>query len=784
MAGLRSISLLALAAMANASPQFLPIPIPNPFFNHQSCAQVGSGTQSGAYSINCGVDRIGGDLLIAPLAALSFTECESFCGKYSNCQGFVYNELSQLCSLKSVLNPESLVPFSSTGIIPTTSNGYLSTCAQLGASYKGYNIKCGQSFTGGDLSSEDNKSFSSCVDKCSSLPACVALVFRGDENRCYYKKALGTSSADSLGCVAQNPTKPIPTTTTTTRSTTTSALLPTTTSMALSTTISVALPTTTSVALPTTTSVAVPTTIPVTLPTTVSVSLSTTSLALPTTVSVSLPSTTSVALPTTTSVALPTTTSVALPTTTSLALPTTTSVAVPTTTSVVLPTTISVTTPVVPTTIPGAPTTTSAVVIPTTASTTSSTTSAGPAASPGSCQASGSQLGAYTTYCNTDFGGNDLSNAQASSFAACGPICDQTPGCMGFSYVGGNNPGVCYLKSSKAAGNGTPNDGVSSGFKSIATPGSLTTSSAAAGTSQASTSAAGTNSAPAGTTSAAAAPSGACGAVGSGILFGSGYTASCATDFPGSFDSGNSPANSFAACAPLCDARSDCIGYSYVGGVNPGVCYFKSAKGTAQSNPNVDSAFKPSVSVSSSISASLTSVSVSSSISASLTSASVSTVTVSATAIPITTTIFTTANPVTTTIFTSATTPAAAAPSGACTAFVGSTFGSGYTAECQTDRAGGDISNAQASSFAGCAPLCDAISGCIGYSFVGGTGAGNCYFKNNKQGASSNSNVDVAFKPSAGSGTTTTAATTTTLPVSLTVTSRLPASTCLCRDEL
>ncbi|KJX98051.1 hypothetical protein TI39_contig442g00007 [Zymoseptoria brevis] len=739
MAGLRSISLLALAAMANASPQFLPIPIPNPFFNHQSCAQVGSGTQSGAYSINCGVDRLGGDLLIAPLPALSFTECESFCGKYSNCQGFVYNELSQLCSLKSVLNPESFVPFSSTGIIPTTSNGYLSTCAQLGASYKGYNIKCGQSFTGGDLSSEDSKSFSSCVDKCSSLPACVALVFRGDENRCYYKKALGTSSADSLGCVAQNPTKPIPTTTTTARTTTTSAAAAITTTR--STTTSALLPTTTSVALSTTTSVA-------------------------------LPTTTSVAFSTTVSLAVPTTTSVAVPTTTSVALPSTTSLAVPTTASVVLPTTTSVTTPVVPTTIPVAPTTTSAVVIPTTASTSSSTTSAGPAASPGSCQASGSQLGAYTTYCNTDFGGNDLSNTQASSFAACGPICDQTAGCIGFSYVGGNNPGVCYLKSSKAAGNGTPNDGVSSGFKSIATPGSLTTSSAAAGTSQASTSATGTNSVPAGTTSAAAAPSGACGAVGSGIVFGSGYTASCATDFPGSFDSGNSPANSFAACAPLCDARSDCIGYSYVGGANPGVCYFKSAKGTAQSNPNVDSAFKPSVSVSGS------------SISASFTTASVSTVTVSATAIPITTTVFTTASPVTTTIFTSATTPAAAAPSGACTAFVGSTFGSGYTAECQMDRAGGDISNAQASSFAGCAPLCDAISGCIGYSFVGGAGAGHCYFKNDKQSASSNSNVDVAFKPSAGSSTTTTAATTTTLPVSLTVTSRLPASTCLCRDEL
>ncbi|KJX96206.1 hypothetical protein TI39_contig706g00002 [Zymoseptoria brevis] len=106
----------------------------------------------------------------------------------------------------------------------------------------------------------------------------------------------------------------------------------------------------------------------------------------------------------------------------------------------------------------------------------------------------------------------------------------------------------------------------------------------------------------------------------------------------------------------------------------------------------------------------------------------------------------------------------------------GQTFGNGYTAECATDRRFGDLSNAPASSFAACAPKCDVLWECIGYSFhESPDGTGVCYFKNSKEASSSASGVDVAFKAVAITTTTSTAAASTTTTAIATTTT---AGTC------
>ncbi|KAI5369163.1 putative PAN/Apple domain, immunoglobulin-like protein [Septoria linicola] len=213
-----------------------------------------------------------------------------------------------------------------------------------------------------------------------------------------------------------------------------------------------------------------------------------------------------------------------------------------------------------------------------------------------------------------------------------------------------------------------------------------------------------------------------------------GYQVSCGTDFPGN-DLSNAPSPNFSSCAALCDR------FSYVGGNNAGVCYFKSKQGSPVSNPNVDSGFRP------------TPVTLSN---------------------PITTTTQATTTQATTTqTTTTAVTAPSAAPS-SCAALVNSPP-AGYTISYKTDRPGGDLSNPPAPSFAACAPLCNALSNCAGYAYVGGNNAGVCYFKSTLTSAVTNDNVDFAaknnFNPPSTTITTSAAATTTT---------RAPVYTCLC----
>jgi hypothetical protein len=131
------------------------------------------------------------------------------------------------------------------------------------------------------------------------------------------------------------------------------------------------------------------------------------------------------------------------------------------------------------------------------------------------------QVDGYTITCNTDRAGGDLSNAQSSSFSGCFSLCDGLAGCVGFSYV--PNSGYCYFKSSLT--NPSSNANVDVAVKP-------------------------SNSS--------------CAAIGSGNVF-DGYTVTCMTDAAGG-DLSNTQASSFAACAPLCDTLTGCIGFAYANG--------------------------------------------------------------------------------------------------------------------------------------------------------------------------------------------------------------------------
>ncbi|PIA94786.1 hypothetical protein CB0940_08031 [Cercospora beticola] len=113
----------------------------------------------------------------------------------------------------------------------------------------------------------------------------------------------------------------------------------------------------------------------------------------------------------------------------------------------------------------------------------------------------------------------------------------------------------------------------------------------------------------------------------------------------------------------------------------------------------------------------------------------------------------------------------------------------GYTTECNTDRRGGDLSNEPASSFSACFPLCDAIAECVGFSYIGGSGSGVCFFKSSIEMASESDSVDTAFKrdtlppsgsvtiPIVTSTTTTRTAASTTTTTSQPIFSILPMTT-------
>lgn len=63
----------------------------------------------------------------------------------------------------------------------------------------------------------------------------------------------------------------------------------------------------------------------------------------------------------------------------------------------------------------------------------------------------GTTFQGFEISCRVDYYGGDLSNSWLPSFAACIDDCDKTEGCVDVSFVGDDNGGQCYRKSSIGA---------------------------------------------------------------------------------------------------------------------------------------------------------------------------------------------------------------------------------------------------------------------------------------------------------------------------------------------
>lgn len=173
---------------------------------------------------------------------------------------------------------------------------------------------------------------------------------------------------------------------------------------------------------------------------------------------------------------------------------------------------------------------------------------------------------------------------------------------------------------------------------------------------------------------------------------GGNYQVMCAQDsFGGDISGAASP--SLAACLNTCDQTTGCVDVSYTGGN----CWLKSSLNTFYSNSAVISGKK-------------------------VTSSSTTT---------------------TTTASNSNLSCVNNASDG--TTFIASNNGT-YTIRCQTDHYGGDIGSRASTSFSDCVNACDATSGCVDVSYLGGSGT-NCWLKGSPLAAAyTNANVATAEK--------------------------------------
>ncbi|KAI6793457.1 hypothetical protein KC361_g6163 [Hortaea werneckii] len=373
-----------------------------------------------------------------------------------------------------------------------------------------------------------------------------------------------------------------------------------------------------------------------------------------------------------------------------------------------------------------------------------SSSSTGPVSTPngGSCSALAAQNATYTdengrTYqvkCGHDYPGPNLATAGVSSYSKCFAACDAVKGCVSFSYLGGSGGGTCYLK---AYTTGVPSSGVD-GAQLISEPNSsasaFPTQSSAAGTSAAVET--GTQSvSSSAATSTATAGSASCQQLGDEYTDASNrtYTVQCGFDHQGG-DLKAVSSNSFQGCFPQCDATAGCVGFAYVGGSGPGTCYLKNHITTENANSNVDFAFTNT-----------TSSPTSSQASGTPTGSASSTVTGSESR------------------------DAPSATGSSCASYTSPFTDANnqtYIVECGTDHVGGDLTSVSSPSFGDCFSFCDKTTGCVGFAYVGGSGAGTCYLKSSIVPANSNPNVDFAYLPSAAPVSTSSSLASTSASVS------------------
>ncbi|KAI7313227.1 hypothetical protein KC315_g11758 [Hortaea werneckii] len=385
---------------------------------------------------------------------------------------------------------------------------------------------------------------------------------------------------------------------------------------------------------------------------------------------------------------------------------------------------------------------------------TPSSSSMGPVSTPngGSCSALAAQNGTYTdengdTYqvrCGYDYAGPNLATAGVSSYSKCFAACDAVKSCVSFSYLGGSGGGTCYLKSYTT---GAPSSGVD-GAQLISGPSGPSsgspTQSSTAGTSVASET--GTQSVSSSTATSTATPgSASCQQLGDEYTdaFNRTYTVQCGFDHQGG-DLKAVSSNSFQGCFPQCDATAGCVGFAYVGGSGPGTCYLKNQITTGNANSNVEFAFTNT-----------TSSSTSSQASGTATGSASSTVTGSESS------------------------NAPSATGGSCASYTSPFTDANnqtYIVECGTDHVGGDLTSVSSPSFGECFSFCDKTTGCVGFAYVGGSGAGTCYLKSSIVSANNNPNVDFAYLPSAAPVSTSSSLASTSATISSGGSSTIPAS--------
>lgn len=377
----------------------------------------------------------------------------------------------------------------------------------------------------------------------------------------------------------------------------------------------------------------------------------------------------------------------------------------------------------------------------------------------------------YTVRCARGSSGSYFSthNVWNHGFAECFDACELTEGCGGFSYVGDGFVGKCHFKGKvggyyKTPGNVVtcekspkrggkpepiPSSSASSAWSTVtssSSSASVASSSASSYTSPSTWSFAASSSAYVDTSSSASTsaassysssePSRTSSSASDtyvptptpstidqcqqavktyGEVYrsssGSSYKLACGEDSYGG-DLSNAGSSTFLGCIDICDAKPDCLGYSYTSGI----CWLKASLIRTRPASGVDFARNLGRNGTSNPHPSST-----------------------------------------------ASSPATTSPKVKPTPIAGScaynaangtnvyTDGNNarYTIECGTDHNGGDIGGASAKTFVDCMYVCDKTDKCIAFAWVGGNGPGTCYLKGTVTGSEIDADVDYAYKGAA-----------------------------------
>jgi len=204
----------------------------------------------------------------------------------------------------------------------------------------------------------------------------------------------------------------------------------------------------------------------------------------------------------------------------------------------------------------------------------------------------------YQIMCSYDYNDHDVAAAQAASFEACFAICDKTPQCAAFSYLGGSGAGNCYMKSAAVGGASGGSDaavrvsGGSGSGASSQTSSSPPTSSSSLAVSTASGNGPGTTTSQGMPSSTSFAVTSCSGIAAQGSTYtdvnNRTYEVTCMYDY-----AGNDLApmgGTYRDCFGFCDALAGCVAFSFAGSDTGGTCYLKSAALNGAPSGNVNAA--------------------------------------------------------------------------------------------------------------------------------------------------------------------------------------------------